>query len=957
MDDRTTVDVTQDGVTHVQPPLGVVQEFLVEIGYASLVEQFTEEERPEQRAELPHGFKEPFYKKILEEIGIAVGTVWCHQAEALEAISAGLSAVLSTGTASGKSLIFQLATIFKLKSKKDNATALAVYTTRALVNDQKESWEKVMTAAGYPEGSVAMIDGDVPTEERMRILETAKVVLATPDVIHAWMLPNRDKEPIRRFLSKLVIKTYDEGHLYEGDFGTRMAGLHQRIEFAQRTENKRFKPGDHDQTIIASATLDNPKRFAEQLTGQDDFWVIDKDYDTSPRYKRHFKVLRVPNGRVRWAITQFLAFVARKGHKGTIMTFVGSRQGADNMTRDVNRILGKNAFVAYRGGQTKEDRIQTEHELHDSAIEGVVTTSALESGVNIKSVGTVVMAGIPETSSLAQQSGRLRHQGDVLLFATQDELAAMRETVGERYRAKPARIQLYKKSPKILASEAVCLIEEMEVMGKVSVEVLTQSGVNFSKALLDNVRDFIEKPYHALTPIQRAAIPPEGISAHHFHSMRSSDGPTRDIHTFNAKTGRIQTLGEVTQLQFLREALPGMIMLLGRRLYKVKECVEKIGGRILVRPLSREEFLENPKTRALITTQAHTALNALHVHRYRSQNGMRDAIRMKDVKNFIADCKINILFTAEGFIERKKGSRSTHYMFKPERKEPYIDQQQRRDVIETAEFGPPRQAKLDTTGVVISIGEDILTKGQLRKLAELMTTALCHQFNISPHDVGFLVNASTVTVTPRTTVNDRSIVIYDRTPGGLNLSSNVFFKMGKLIEGMMDIAQQSQNEESWHIIQTFMDWVDSKEMKPRVVPDYDSWSLKGLKKPANDNHREVFLPDSEVYWNKDGDKHWVKILGAEIIHGQFFYSVQDTGKEQNPYRLVVGDGEPKRPTRRNQVIFVKPEELERPRAPTYQLGYFNVRRNTYDADTRETVVIKRAIPDNVRQMSRVFALS
>ena len=127
----------------------LLDDFCCSHGHA-VVETFIQPARPETRRDLPYGYTDPTYAQILRSVGIQDAKVWGHQAEAMEAISSGLNAVLSTGTASGKSLIFQMAAIRKLAQNKD-ARALVFYPTKALNNDQVLSWRKMTRAAGFPE--------------------------------------------------------------------------------------------------------------------------------------------------------------------------------------------------------------------------------------------------------------------------------------------------------------------------------------------------------------------------------------------------------------------------------------------------------------------------------------------------------------------------------------------------------------------------------------------------------------------------------------------------------------------------------------------------------------------------------------------------------------------------------------------------------------------------------------
>ncbi len=918
-----------------------IREFSKATGNA-VHETFVVEAREAIYAPMPYGFTDKFYSDILKGLGVVTegaARIWRHQAEALEAISSGLNAVLSTGTASGKSLIFQLASIFKIKQYHDKATAVAFYNTRALNNDQELSWKTIMEKAGYPPESLAVINGDVNVDDRLKRLENAKVVLATPDIFHSWMLSNLDKEPVRRFISRLVLKTFDEGQNLEGLFGTKVAYLNLRLEFAQRMLNKNFRDGDHNQTIIASATLEDPQRFARQLTGQD-FWVIDEQQNAAPRKKRSFTVFSTPVGKRQWALTQALISLAQKRHVGSILAFINSRPRVDEVTRMANAALKKNQFAAYRGGQEAGDRVKTEEDLRTGSLTGAVTTNALLSGVNIQTVSTVIMEGVPDNpSDLIQGGGRVRGEGNVWIFEEARLLKRMMQTVQQMFEGSPHRAIFYKSHTKVLAETAVCLIEEMKQLGA-NYDDLVNSGVKFPKNLLKNVKDYLEKSYEDLTDSQRAAIPPDDETAQYFHTLRSVDGRAKRMLAFSPKLERFAHVGEVTQIQFLREALPGMVVLLSRRLYRVKSSRDAVGSPVMLKALAKEEYANAPQTRAMIQATIHTSLHDQCVSLYRNQSGAkRHALRMRDMHNFIADCNLTLEQVAEGYVERR-GKTFTRIYYDTSVKEPEVHRTGKNSCrIRTQEHGGPRKAIVQTTGVVIRMGDPVLSNKELRRLAMLLRRALCDEFDVSPADVGFSVNTATVGVTARTRTKDRTIVIFDRTPGSLNLTAKIFHNMDAMYGRMMSLID-SNDREMWSILERFMDWQDKSKMKPMQAPNYEKWSLDGAAKPKNSTI--AYLPGSEVYWQKNGQQRWVEILGADFIQGEFMYKIKDLGVDRNPYRSVAERSHVKKMEETNSCRYVRPQEITRPENPSYRLGYFDLSNGVYHEDKSKMMVIDRS---------------
>ncbi len=142
------------------------------------------------------------------------GALWRHQALALEAFAAGSNVVLSTGTASGKSLVFQAAA-FKTLQDDGDARILVFYPLKALAADQDVSWRRALEMAGMPGEWIAIVTGDVPQPDRKEALERARIVIATPDVGHAWLMRNLAVPAFKRFLARLNLLIVDEAHILE----------------------------------------------------------------------------------------------------------------------------------------------------------------------------------------------------------------------------------------------------------------------------------------------------------------------------------------------------------------------------------------------------------------------------------------------------------------------------------------------------------------------------------------------------------------------------------------------------------------------------------------------------------------------------------------------------------------------------------------------------------------------
>lgn len=155
-----------------------------------------------------------------------------HQSLALEQVEAGRNLVISTATASGKSLVFMAAAMNELIER--DGTVLALYPLKALGSDQHSAWRCELARAGLRTDLVGEITGDVPMAERLKVLETARVILATPDVINAWLMPMTSTPDVRQFLGRLALVIIDEAHSLEAVFGSQFALFFRRLRAAHR---------------------------------------------------------------------------------------------------------------------------------------------------------------------------------------------------------------------------------------------------------------------------------------------------------------------------------------------------------------------------------------------------------------------------------------------------------------------------------------------------------------------------------------------------------------------------------------------------------------------------------------------------------------------------------------------------------------------------------------------------
>lgn len=332
-----------------------------------------------------------------------------HQAETYAAIKEGENVIITTPTASGKTLAFNLPIMETMIEDKD-ATALYVYPAKALSNDQLrvlENLEKELDITINPR----TYDGDTPRTEKKGVREKSRIVLTNPYQLHLILSWHHQWSRFYKNLRYIVI---DESHYYKGVFGSNVAFLIKRLK---RIAN--FY-GSYPQFILSSATLANPLELANRLTGEE-FMLVDDD--TSPSGEKDFILYNPFKNYVR---NKAYAQNAPSVHMETenifmymmlkniqTLCFTVSRKTTELIAmwakKDMTQVKGKLAhrIAAYRAGYQPQERREIEEGLKSGKYLGVTCTNALELGINIGSLDAVIISGYPGTMiSTWQQSGR-----------------------------------------------------------------------------------------------------------------------------------------------------------------------------------------------------------------------------------------------------------------------------------------------------------------------------------------------------------------------------------------------------------------------------------------------------------------------------------------------------------------------------------------------------------------------
>ncbi|HMD57740.1 MAG TPA: DEAD/DEAH box helicase [Solirubrobacteraceae bacterium] len=343
----------------------------------------------------------------LERVGIE--RLYAHQLQALHAAWKG-PAIFTTGTASGKSLCFNLPTLDVL-CRDARARALYLYPTKALAQDQARALSAFELGARV---RPAIYDGDTPREARAQIRKNANIVLTNPDMLHVGILPNHPAWG--ELFANLAVVVVDEAHVYRGVFGSHVANVLRRLRRIAAAY------GTEPRFLLASATIANPVELAERLTGLEDFSLIDEDASPAPR--RTIAIWNPPLtdealGSRRSALGEAADLLARLvGDGARVICFMKSRKGVEVLSRLVKEQLASSdpglaeLVVPYRAGYTPQQRRELEGRLMRGELRAVMTTDALELGIDIGELDAAVVVTFPGTvASLRQMWGRAGRRG------------------------------------------------------------------------------------------------------------------------------------------------------------------------------------------------------------------------------------------------------------------------------------------------------------------------------------------------------------------------------------------------------------------------------------------------------------------------------------------------------------------------------------------------------------------
>jgi len=409
-------------------------------------------------------------RKAVERSGVA--RLFSHQKEAIDLLRQGRHTGIITPTASGKTLIYNIAVTEKLLQHPE-AYALYIFPLKALAQDQLKTLQMFFGKTGDKNLSAAVYDGDTPPSLRTRIKKKPpRVIFTNPDMLHFGMLAH--PEGWMDFFKKLKFIVIDEAHSYRGVFGSHVALILRRL---------RRLCGQPGPTVVASsATMANAKEFLETLTGLE-FSIVEKS--GAPRQGRHVLLLNPlssPYSDAAAVLEECLehavkTIVFTKSRKITELIHIWVKESASEMKRKI---------AAYRAGYLPEERREIERKLFQDELSAVISTSALEAGIDVGGLDAVVLVGYPGTMISTWQrvgrAGRQERDAVMILIALPDALDqyflrhpdAFFASELENCVLDPNNDQLLRKHFLCAAREDILTMEDKKIFGAAAWEIIPE---------------------------------------------------------------------------------------------------------------------------------------------------------------------------------------------------------------------------------------------------------------------------------------------------------------------------------------------------------------------------------------------------------------------------------------------------------------------------------------------------
>jgi DEAD/DEAH box helicase domain-containing protein len=774
---------------------------------------------------VPESLHGEIRSKLLEKFP---GGLYEHQTDAMRTFLDGKDLCLATSTASGKSLIFMALAADHL-IKNPNSRVIAVYPQRALTQDQLGKWESFLDGT---EITVGLIDGSVKTKERLSILEKSRVVVMTPDVIHSWMM--RFMIDTRSKLQQVGLLILDECHLYTEILGTNLAYLLRRMHCVSNGEYR---------MIAATATVGDPAGMISKLTGRDTFEIIGADAEKSPAPEKNLLLVQYDQSNLTREQRDFNLVAKLADHyDGKFLVFVDSRQRVERIAAQAaSNQVTSHGVLPYRSGYEAADRRAIQTALSAGNLKGVITTSALEVGVDIGDIDLVVILGYPPSvKSFWQRFGRAGRRADrrcdCVVVDTMGIMATVDGGIAE-YMKKPAEESLFYMDNRFLRyGNVLCAASELSQI--YHHQPLPDEGA-LNARYIDLPPDFAVSVLNELVP--NTAIPAE------LRDMKPTENTPpqlkfslRQVMEEQYLIRRKEDGAEVEQLsasQRFREAYPGAIFRHRRTAYRI--TTRKLGRDMLELIAISPQGIDGRKTKRIAKEWI---IPDFHSTRFLK----------KSITGYAVACNIQIEERVFGFKEEQSSGVGPIDDIEYNRDYPYQNL--------------PLARIIETTGVVISLPEDITDS----RITEFLMEGFSTISGISMRNIG--IGSVSNPQCPFFKKEHRAICIYDDVQGGFRLTEDLVGRLEDVAKRAALIAADCDNVSRDAFVRILKDLERhfSNLREVQVGTGYRGEALEISRQ--EDSYRLVVRPGQNVVLFRDPDKREYVItevflgLGEKILY-------------------------------------------------------------------------------------------
>ena len=798
-----------------------------------IVEEYIQPARQERKTPAPdwvlNGPTAPAIQGIAPD-----GQLYLHQSMSLDLLAENKNLVISTGTASGKSLIFQIPTFDRLMNDRD-AVAIAIYPQKSLARDQLQRWRRMAVDLGEDPETINRIDGDLDVKKRTEVLKRSRLVLITPDVVHAWLLSYSDnyiwtksqevnisKKSCREFIARLRLVIIDEAHVYEGAFGAHTAYLMRRL----RAKHQEQDPGTEPLFIAASATILNPTEHLEKLTGLP-FVEIGEEDNGSPRAEltiQHVESRTKGQGGEEDMI-DVLKEIIQENLDDTYIAFVDNRQGVERIAAaieptgliDEDEIVGESrTAMPYRAGLQARELI--EEKLKAGEIRGVTTTSALEMGIDIPILSVGINLGAPtSTKRIRQRAGRVGRTKPGRLIILADRYAFQFDEGGLRgYWERPIEpARLYLDNRFIQKIQADCLKEELDDKKNIpdmnwpeGFEAIAQSGEQGEEYTPDLRSDIRQD-----SPVEKQYP--------HEHDIRSVADKSFEVMLGDREK---PLTSNIAKIEAMKELYTWATYWHSKQAYEVSSWHED-GTPGNQQPHVILKLSPN-RVRTSPTRETGARLVMEGAQSIQTTQGVLAYIDGRHATGLEIITGCSRLESIRG-----GGSEWTQY--------PYADQ----------EGTPDIERQIPTTATLVQISEEWFRNVQIKEsIGQALLEITCHLGNINNAELNMAFSGITLVEDGEERLVDDAVVLWDRAYGGLGLARELHDNIADYAHRLLQVAEDPTREPQSRLPITilnarrFEQWAQSL-MAAQQRTEEPSTSESG---PAAQPETQQFTPDMPI---------------------------------------------------------------------------------------------------------------